>query len=71
MVVHEKRPSHPGVRVGSRHRRAVLPPSFHEGVERPTPVVMLRLDPAKGGSCVVNQEFTKINIGKFADPKEP
>jgi hypothetical protein len=32
---------------------------------------MLRLDPAQDGSCSVNQQFTKIDIAKFADPEEP
>jgi hypothetical protein len=71
VVVREERPGHLGVLMGSGDGRAVFAASGDERFEPPTPIVLLRVDPAQRGSGAVHEELTPIAVAACAAPEEP
>jgi hypothetical protein len=69
VMMGQARPDTPGVRVGSRHRRAIVPPPRDERSAPLTAGVMLEHHPAPGGPGPRHQYLAEGAIPAWAHPE--
>jgi hypothetical protein len=57
--------------MGSGHRRAMVPPSCHQGSDPWASGVMLPRDPAECSACAVDKQGAAIDSSSFTHPQQP